>query len=224
MKSTVVASLLLCACSNTAIIQKDGNALPHKDYQLSSVVKSSLDTITEFHQQAAIKHLHDLAEKLYKRNPRELRKSGMDLTTRLDQLFAQAATQRPDQAIELLLKAFQSDYADDRVYAYMQGLIAIVMSSYNYQTEFYAFDQLDPQKIYNSARNIEVAAWKLNSSKDTSGIPYLIANTPDNFSFERELGKLIADQDTLALIVADRSNRSINWLAQTAGRMVFLPF
>lgn len=148
----------------------------------------------------------------------------MDLTTRLDQLFKHATTQRPNQALEVLMKAFQSDYADDRVYAYMQGLVAIVMSSYNYQTEFYAFDQLEPQKIYNSARNIEAAAWKLNSSKDTSGIAYLIANTPDNLSFERELGKLIADQDTLALIVADRSNRSINWLAQTAGRMVFLPF
>jgi hypothetical protein len=49
-------------------------------------------------------------------------------------------------------------------------------------------------------------------------------NTPDNLSVEQELGKLIADQDTLALIVADRTNRSINRLAQTAGRMVFLPF
>ncbi|BBP00254.1 hypothetical protein [Sulfuriferula nivalis] len=224
MKSAVVASLLLCACSNTPIIQKNGNVIPQKDYQLSNIAKSSLDTVAEFHQQAAIKHLHDLAEKLYKRNPRELRKSGLDLTTRLNQLFAQATTQQSSQTIDILMKAFQTDYADDRVYAYMQGLIGIVMSSYNYQTEFYAFDQLDAQKIYNSARNIEVAAWKLNSSKDANGMPYLIANTPDNLSFERELGKLIADQDTLAFIVADRTNRSINWLAQTAGRMVFLPF
>jgi hypothetical protein len=154
--------------------QKNGNALPQNAYQLINIAKSSLDTVAEFHHQAAIKHPHDLAGKLYKRNPHELRKSGIDLTTRLNQLFAQATTRQSNQANELLMKAFQIDYADDRAYAYMHGLIAIVMSSYSFQTEFYVFDQLDAQKNYNSARNIEVAAWKLNSSKDANGIPYLI--------------------------------------------------
>jgi hypothetical protein len=163
-----------------------------------------------------------LAEKLYKRNPRELKKSGLSLSARLTQLLSDPLP--TTQAQSTLLLAFQPDYTDDRVYAYMRGLTAMINAAYNNQTEFYVIDQLDPQKLYNSARNIEVAAWKLNTSKDANNTPYLLANELDNYSFEREFGKLIANQDILARIVADRTNRSINWFAQTAGRMVFLPF
>ena len=204
-------------------MQKNGVTLPQKNHQLNNIAKSTLDVVAEFHQQAAILHLRAIAEKLYKRNPRELKKSGMNLAAQLDRLFT-ASSMSSDQAITAITYAFQADYADDRVDTYMRGLIAMVTAGYNNQAEFYLFDQLDAQKLYNSARNIEIAAWKLNTSKDAGNAPYLLANEVDNYSFEREFGKLIAEQDTLANIVADRTNRNINWFAQTAGRMVFLPF
>jgi hypothetical protein len=223
VKLVVLAGIgLLSACNSTPVVQKDGTALVQQNYQLSNIAKSSLDVTAEFHQQASQLSLRTLAEKLYKRNPRELKKSGLSLSARLTQLLSDPLP--TTQAQSTLLLAFQPDYTDDRVYAYMRGLTAMINAAYNNQTEFYVIDQLDPQKLYNSARNIEVAAWKLNTSKDANNTPYLLANELDNYSFEREFGKLIANQDILARIVADRTNRSINWFAQTAGRMVFLPF
>ena len=49
----------------------------------------------------------------------------------------------------------------------------------------------------------------------TSGAP--------NLSFEREIGKLIAYQDTLALVMAQRTNRTIRRISQGLATAVFLP-
>jgi hypothetical protein len=42
-------------------------------------------------------------------------------------------------------------------------------------------------------------------------------------SFEREFGKLIAQQDTLARIIAEKSNRTIVRAVQSVASVVFLP-
>lgn len=44
-----------------------------------------------------------------------------------------------------------------------------------------------------------------------------------NLSFERELGKLIADQDLMALIMEGRTNRVIRRVVTGAGSFIFLP-
>ena len=46
---------------------------------------------------------------------------------------------------------------------------------------------------------------------------------PPNLSFEREFGKLIAYQDTLALVMAQRTNRTIRRVSQALATAVFLP-
>lgn len=212
-------------------MQRDGKPLLNKNYSFSDIAKSNTDMVIEAHQQAALEHLRVLAEKLYKRNPRELRKSGLILDTALNRLappctgnFAELQGKHGAEAIFL---AFNPDYRGDRVLAYMVGLSDMIMAAYNNQTEFFVLDDLDPQKLYNSARNTETAAWKLATARDVQGKLYLISNSMDtadnNLSFEREFGKLIAEQDTLAKIIADKTNRSINWFVQTAGAMVFLP-
>ena len=99
--------------------------------------------------------------------------------------------------------------------------------AYNSRTQFYLTDTLDPQKLYNSARNIEIAAWKLASSRDARGEPLLrsneIAGDVRNLSFEREFGKMIAYQDAMAEIAAQRTNRTIRRALQTLATAVFLP-
>ena len=99
--------------------------------------------------------------------------------------------------------------------------------SYNGKTEFYLTDSLDPQKLYNSARNIEIAAWKLAHARDARGEPLLLSNEmagdARNLSFEREFGKMIAYQDVMAQIAAQRTNRVIRRVVQTLATAVFLP-
>jgi hypothetical protein len=72
----------------------------------------------------------------------------------------------------------------------------MIFLSYNGKTEFYLTDNLNAQKLYNSARNIEIAAWKLADARDARGEPLLVSNKASgdvvNLSFEREFGKMIA--------------------------------
>ena len=49
------------------------------------------------------------------------------------------------------------------------------------------------------------------------------SGTVHNLSFEREFGKIIAEQDTMAKIVAEKTNRSIAHVIQTLATVVFLP-
>jgi hypothetical protein len=227
VKWVFLLTCTLCVATgcSTQIMQRNGKPLFNKEYRISDIAKSNTDLVIETHQEAALENLRVLAEKLYKHNPRELRKSGLTLNAALNRLsppctgnFAELNGKHGADAIFL---AFDPDYTGDRVLAYMVGLSEMIMASYNDKTAFFVLDDLDPQKLYNSARNTETAA------RDAEGRLYLISNSMDtvgnNLSFAREFGKLIAVQDILARIIADKSNRSINWFVQTAGAMVFLP-
>ena len=123
--------------------------------------------------------------------------------------------------------ALKPEYSGDRVFAFGVGLASTVLLSYNGKTEFYLTDNLDPQKLYNSARNIEIAAWKLANARNARGEPLLVSNekTDDvaNLSFEREFGKMIAYQDVMAEVAAQRANRVIRRVVQTLATAVFLP-
>jgi len=171
-------------------------------------------------------------EKLYRRNPREWRKSklaSMDAAMarafdpQFEFRFAELGQVRGADAIVLALKP---DYSGDRVFAFGVGLSSMVLLSYDGKTEFYLTDTLDPQKLYNSARNIEIAAWKLANSRDAHGALLIVSNEATgvpNLSFERELGKMIAYQDMMAQITAQRTNRTIRRVVQTLATAVFLP-
>jgi hypothetical protein len=103
----------------------------------------------------------------------------------------------------------------------------MMAQAYNDKSSFYITDSLDAQRLYNAARNVEIAAWKLASSRLASGEPMLLSNDMSarepNLSFEREIGKLIAYQDALALVMAQRWNRTIRRVTQGVAMAVFLP-
>ena len=128
---------------------------------------------------------------------------------------------------ECFYLTFQENYQGDRVLAFIAGLSTMIMASYNDKAELYVLDELDPQKLYNSARNVEIAVWKLSGTRDSRGELFLLSNENDatnrNMSFEREFGKLIAQQDTLARIIAEKTNRTIVRAIQSVASAVFLP-
>src|SRR5439155_12188652 len=170
---------------------------------------------------------------LYRSNQREWRKgndSSMDAAlarafdARSGSRFAELGNARGADAIVL---ALQAEYAGDRVFAVGVGVASMIFLSYNEKTEFYLTDRFDPQQLYNSARNIEIAAWKLANARDARGEPLLLSNEiagdARNLSFEREFGKMIAYQDVMAQIAAQRTNRIIRRVFQTIATAVFLP-
>ncbi len=230
---------LLSACSSTPTFPpaapNTGKRPPpaEREFRPSDFAKSDIDAVAETHSQESLASARLLMEKLYRRNPREWQKGNfpsMDAAlarafdARSEFRFAELGYARGADAIVLALKP---DYNGDRVFAFGVGLASMVFLSYNGKTEFYLTDSLDPQKLYNSARNIEIAAWKLANARDARGEPLLLANEIAgdirNLSFEREFGKMIAYQDVMARIAAQRTNRTIRRIGQTLATAVFLP-
>ena len=223
----------MTACSTVPPQRAEKGPPSSSNLQLSSLAKTDIDMVTEIHQRETFGHLRALMEKLYRRNPREWRKSGQPTLERaVSRVFeVQHDWQFPElggkRGIDSLNLAFQETYQGDRVLAFVVGLSSMIMSSYNDKAEFFILDDLEPQKLYNSARNVEVAAWKLGTARDSRGELFLLSNEAGgsvrNLSFEREFGKIIAHQDTMARIVAEKTNRSIVHVLQGVATAVFLP-
>jgi len=114
------------------------------------------------------------------------------------------------------------------VLAFTVGLYTMLLKAHNDKTDFYFTDSIDPQRIYNVARNIEIAAWKLSNARNQDGVLYLLTNeineTEKNLSFEREFGKMIGRTDLYAIALAEKSQRLISRIMQNLATAVFLPF
>lgn len=199
----------------------------------SSFAKGDLEIAVEIHLEESFASLQTLMEKLYKRNPREWRKStdkGWQEMSR--RVFEDPREMRFEQlgghgSVEALRLAFRDDYAGDRVLAFIYGLKTMLVAAHGGKTEFFLLDDLDPQKLYDAARNVEIAVWKLSNARNAQDELYLLSNegagAVPNLSFEREFGKLIANQDATARIVAQKRNRTIVRVIQNLATAVFLP-
>ncbi len=228
----LLVALSLAGCAGKDIERKSG-ASPARPFSMSGLAKSEVDQVAELNQREVLLGLERLAVKLYKRNPAEYRKTGAaDAEQAGKRLFEdlrrwpEVSAKRADWQAEFRA-AFDEGYAGDRVGAYMGALLTMIMASYTDRTEFFITDTLDAQRLYNSARNVEVAAWKLANAKLADGRKVLLSNSMDgevqNLSFEREIGKLIAHQDLLALVMEERTQRSVTRLLQNVATFVFLP-
>jgi len=204
-----------------------------RDFRSSDMLKSDIDIVAEVHLQESLASSRLLMEKLYRRNPREWRKGGYTgMEPALERAFdPYMAFVFPElnraRGTEAILLALKPEYTGDRVFAFGVGLASMILLAYNGKTEFYLIDTLDPQKLYNCSRNVEIAAWKLANARDARGDLLLVSNElgtdARNLSFERELAKIIAYQDAMAQIAAQRTNRTIRRIVQTLATAVFLP-
>ncbi|MDF2184743.1 hypothetical protein [Grimontia hollisae] len=218
----LILSLTACSANN-------------RPFEFKNLAKSDMDLITDIHILEIRDAIRELTVKLYKRNPRELAKvSDMTVADRLEAFMTVA---RPKEGyaelngldgIDALHLAFSEAFQGDRVFALMVGITGMISASYNNQLEFYLLDDIDQQKLYNSARNLETVAWLLNTRKNRDGEYMLLSNgvtadgTP-NYSYERLLAKMIVIQDMMAKMVSDSTNRHINQVVHGVASMTFFP-
>ncbi|OHC72330.1 MAG: hypothetical protein A3H93_14485 [Rhodocyclales bacterium RIFCSPLOWO2_02_FULL_63_24] len=197
--------------------------------------KSDVDRVADIHRREIFASLRVLAEKLYRRNPREWKKGGhASIEAALDRLLdPRNAWRLPEAAgkrgTDAILLALREDFEGDRVAVFVAGMGGMLNAAFEEKTEFFMLDELDPQKLYNSARNLELAAWKLATARAAGGTPLLLSNEmslalqPANLSFEREFGKMIGNLDLLSTLIADKGHRTIARVAQSLATAVFLP-
>ena len=231
----MVAVLLVAACVLLAACSAPGtapNARGRGGFDLGQLVKTDINRVAETHQQHVFASLRRLADKLYRRNPAEWRKGGApSAEAAISRIFDEkhrwrfaALGHRRD--LEAMRIALHPEFRGDRVQALIVGLASMVQSALGDREVFYMLDDLAPQHLYNAARNVEIVAWKLSSTRDASGSLLLLSNEigeVSNLSFEREFGRVIGLLDALADIVEDETERTVTRVVQNITTAVFLP-
>lgn len=183
---------------------------------IKNLGKSDTDLISDLHIQALRNHVQELTLALYRNNPEELGKApDMSLEARMAQVldhptdvsYRELSYKHGVAAIEL---AFDRNYRADRVFALMLGVSSMLRLSYNNLDELFLFDQLDPQKLYDSARNLERIAWRMRSETHR-GKPLLrLGPVHGKGAFEDTLSRMVSIQDLMAEIIATKTQRMIN--------------
>ena len=202
----------------------------------AELIQSEGNRVTQQAMQANRRSLLLLADKLYRRNPLEWRKSAASREAALTQLenamltgqlWAQLNGLRD---VTALSQSLAPDFNGDRVAAFVMSCHDTIVTAHGGKRDFYYLDGVDPQHVFNAARNMETALWILNTRKDARGQPLLLANEigPDsrNLTFEREFGKIIGRLDLLASYMTERYRRAAIGYVQglvMAPVLAFLP-
>lgn len=232
----IVSISLVCGCVANPTLS--GKLIPERGDRSSAsqLIKNDFDRMADVELYENSQSLRMLMTKLYKRNPHELAKSTSDPVEKMVDWVFDGASQHQfqfkeinnKQDIDAIFLAFNANYQGDRVLPFIIGIHTMLLKAHGNKSEFYLTDSIDPQNIYNVARNIEIAAWKLSTSRDLSGRLYLLSNeistTSHNLSFEREFGKMIGRTDLYAISLAEKSQRLISRFMQSIATAVFLPF
>ena len=206
------------------------------DFTADELIQSEGNRLTQAVMTANRHSLLLLADKLYRRNPAEWRKAAasreaalalLDKAMLSDQAWAPLGGRRDVAALSLSLAP---EFQGDRVAAFLIACNDTLVTAQGGKREHHYLDGIDPQHLYNAARNMETALWILNTRRAANGQPLLLANEIGsdgrNLSFEREFGKIIGRLDLLAHIATERYRRAaINYVQGlvAAPFLAFLP-
>lgn len=229
----LAGALTLAGCSSAPTPR---GKVQGADFSAAELLQSEGNRITQNAMAANHRSLMLLADKLYRRNPAEWRKTAasresalaeLELAILANQPWPALAGQRDVAALSL---ALSPDFAGDRVAAFIVACADTIVTAHGGKHSFYYLDGVDPQHLYNAARNMEIALWVLNTRQNAQGQPLLLANEigPDarNLSFEREFGKIIGRLDLLASYMTERYRRAVIGYVQNlvaAPLLTFLP-
>ncbi len=235
-------TLLLSACSQNSQIKpvnishKD-NPIPKESSSgpMQHFAKTEFDRLADIEVKQNSQSLQTIMLKLYKRNPKEIKKSNITSPEKMiDYIFNRSAEHHYNfkvlnnrQSADAIFLAFNPTYQGDRVFAFIIGLHTMLLKAHGGTDDFYITDSVNPQYIYNAARNIEISVWKLSNAKDAAGNLYLISNSLStkerNISIEREFGKMIGRTDLFAIAASEKYERTITRVLQNLASALFLP-
>jgi hypothetical protein len=232
---TTITSIGLQGC--TAFDTPSG---PHKPVEGEptsggEIAQSDINRIATLGMRDNFASLIRLADKLYRRNPAEWRKTNAaSREDALGQIRAAIEARLPwndlkgQRDIKALALALDPSFSGDRVAAFIVANADMLVTAHGGKTSFYLLDSLDAQHLHNAARNMETAAWMLANRRNAAGQPLLLAdeiNAQDrNLSFEREFGKIIGRLDLLAAAVTEKYRRAVITYVQNMVGGVFLQF
>lgn len=225
----IIGMSMATGCAQQKVVASDPN-----DALISRLAKSDIHEVIELHQRAVMKDLKALMIKLYYRNPygrHDKDKRSIEDSVALvfakpaDQGFPQWSNIKPTDIVRIALD--ETYQGSDRILPFIVGLRKMLMASYDNHSSFYYMTSIDQQKLYNSARNIEIAAWMLAEKTDRNGNLLILSDSVEkeirNLSYQRLFGRMIATQDNLAVIMSHKTGQLIKTVVLKAASLVFLP-
>lgn len=169
---SLILQLFLIACLTSGCLYEMPDKNPaERKFSVQTLAKNDISNFLDVEVYQLRQLSHQLMIKLYKRNPKQLNKSPFKY---IDKNVSRVFDEHHDwsfkqlgykQNIDALQLTFDEDYQGDRVFYFIVGLSSMLMKSYGNKTDFYILDNVDGQALYNSARNIEIAVWKLTHNK-----------------------------------------------------------
>ncbi|MGN8262100.1 hypothetical protein ACLEJW_22625 [Pseudomonas sp. SMSB3] len=228
--------LLITLTTLAGCSQQQGRDIVNQfgDGKPSELFQTSVDRLATLAMRDNLQSLYLLMNKLYLRNPNQVKLSGFLDATTVERQIRNAIEQRQPlpqlgnrRDLAALSYALSSEFRGDRVGAFIYAIGSMLITAHGGRTEFYMTDTIDPLFVNNAARNIEKATWMLSQRQDANGVLLLFSNEisedASNLSFAVEFGKIVARLDLLAELLDERYRRiGLNY-AQSLLLMNFLP-
>ena len=210
---------LLAGCSGPAPIPTPHGPAPATDPAAAELAQTSIERLATLTMRANLDSLYAIMRKLYRRNPAEWKKGGFASASAAALQVRDAVEQQRDwpplhgeRDIRGLALALSPAFTGDRVAALTYAAADMLITANGGRIRFYLPDRIEPQYLYNGARNIEIMVWMLAHRRDPKGHLLLLADEISeqgrNLSFEREYGKIIGRLDLLSLVAGERYRRA----------------
>ena len=232
----LLSGLVLCALAACSSAPTNHGEVKGENFHSLELLQSDSNRMATLAMKENLESLFLIMDKLYRRNPAEWKKTASSREAAMTYVRIAVMERQPwhelqdKRDVAALSLALQPEFAGDRVAAFVHAAADMLITAHGGRTSFTLIDGLDPQHVFNAARNLEIANWILNSRKAPGGKPLLLSNQiaeeGRNLSFEREMGKIIGRLDLVADYTTERYRRSVIGYAQglLAGPfMQFLP-
>lgn len=200
-------------------------------------LQSSANRIANLSLRDNLQSIRRVQTTLYRRNPREWRKSAASI---------EAATQRawdavltgpalPElrgvtgiDAIRLAFDTSPQGYQGDRVAALVVGWASMLKQANGDTWDQTMLDGVNAENSYRAARNFEISLWLISSKTGPDGQPLLLATEISergrNLVADRELSKVVARLDLLAAQADEKYRRAALDFGQNWIMGVVMPF
>ncbi|GER16324.1 hypothetical protein [Variovorax boronicumulans] len=222
--AALLAPLALTGCSSFRSTER---AEPYGNQEW---LQSGTNRIANLSLRDNLQSVRRVQTTLYRRNPREWRKSAasMEEATQRTWDAVLQGTPLPElrgatgiDAIRLAFETGPQAYQGDRVAALVVGWATMLKQANGNTWDQTMIDGVDAENSYRTARNFEISLWLISSKTGPDGQPLLLATEISergrNLVADRELSKVVARLDLLAAQADEKYRRAAldfgqNWV------------
>ncbi|MGJ7552563.1 hypothetical protein ACSFBX_27090 [Variovorax sp. RB2P76] len=231
MVAGAAALLGLAGCSSMRDTQR---AEPYANQEW---LQSGANRIANLSLRDNLQSVRRVQGTLYKRNPREWRKSASSMDEATQRAWDAVLKGPPlpelkgATGIDAIRVAFETGpqgYQGDRVAALVYGWATMLKQANGDTWDQTMIDGVNAENSFRAARNFEISLWLISSKTGPDGQPLLLATEISergrNLVADRELSKVVARLDLLAAQADEKYRRAALDFGQNWVMGVVMPF